>query len=122
MEYLLKHGQVFTQGRFQNVDILLRDGRIAAVGGPISSGGDGLLIRKSRLPQMYVYIHETGKNKGTAKINGNTAAGGNTPPYSGDLAVTEKDIDTLESVVGKNLSIFQQILHAAAPFSHPFRF
>ena len=39
MEYLLKNGQVFTEDRFQNVDILLRDGRIAAVGEGVSSGG-----------------------------------------------------------------------------------
>ena len=39
MEYLLKHGQVFINGQFQNVDILLRDGKIAAVGASISSGG-----------------------------------------------------------------------------------
>ena len=39
MEYLLKNGQVFTDGQFQRVDVLLRDGHIAAVGGSISSGG-----------------------------------------------------------------------------------
>ena len=39
MEYLLKNGQVFTEDRFQNVDILLSDGRIAAVGEGVSSGG-----------------------------------------------------------------------------------
>ena len=65
MEYLLKHGQVFTQGRFQNVDILLRDGRIAAVGGPISSGGSvsidlgGAFIFPG-LVDVHVHLREPG--------------------------------------------------------------
>ena len=71
---------------------------------------------------MYMHIYETGKNKGAAKINGNTAAGGNRTPYSGDSAVTEKDIHILEPALGENLSMFQQILHVAAPFSRPFCF
>ena len=65
MEYLLKHGQVFTQGRFQNVDILLRDGRIAAVGGPIFSGGSvsidlgGAFIFPG-LVDVHVHLREPG--------------------------------------------------------------
>ena len=65
MEYLLKHGQVFTQGRFQNVDILLRDGRIAAVGGPISSGGSvsidlGGAFVFPGLVDVHVHLREPG--------------------------------------------------------------
>ena len=39
MAYLLKNGQVFTGGQFQKADLLLHDGRIAAVGETVSSAG-----------------------------------------------------------------------------------
>ena len=65
MEYLLKNGQVFTQDRFQNVDILLRDGRIAAVGGSISSGGSvsidlGGAFVFPGLVDVHVHLREPG--------------------------------------------------------------
>ena len=65
MEYLLKNGQVFTNNRFQSVDILLRDGQIAAVGGSISSGGSvsinlGGAFVFPGLVDVHVHLREPG--------------------------------------------------------------
>ena len=86
MEYLLKHGQVFTQGRFQNVDILLRDGRIAAVGGPISSGGSvsidlgGAFIFPG-LVDVHVHLREPGFSYKETIAAATLAAAHDTPTW-----------------------------------------
>ena len=44
MEYLLKNGQGFVENQVRKVDILVRDGRIAAMGGDIVPSGDAVLL------------------------------------------------------------------------------
>ena len=87
MEYLLKNGQVFTDGQFQCVDVLLRDGHIAAVGGSISSGGavsidlGGAFVFPG-LVDVHVHLREPGFSyKETIATGTMAGARGDTPTW-----------------------------------------
>src|SRR5699024_4371627 len=92
----------------------------APPGSGASAGGNGLLIRKSRLSQMNMYINETGKYGGVMKVND---AGGNGGLHMGsngnNTALTDQQLRAAKGAARNYHGIFQYILHDPSILSSP---
>ena len=92
----------------------------APPGSGASAGGNGLLIRKSRLSQMNMYINETGKNGGVMKVNDLGGNGGLQGVGNGNnTALTDQDLRGTKGTTRKQHGILQQILHDSISSSGP---
>ena len=92
----------------------------APPGGGTGTGADGLLIRKSRLSQMNMYINETGKNGGVMKVNDLGGNGGLQGVGNGNnTALTDQDLRGTKGTARKQHGILQQILHDSSSYSGP---
>ena len=78
-------------------------------------GADRLLIRKTRLPKMYMHINETGQYHQRRSIHRkNTAPAGNTIP-NGSGSITDQEMARAIA-----LRILQYDVHSARPFHTNF--
>ena len=116
-------------------DFLLRPQMLVAVGGGIQVGhsahlgvaatgaghrprADGLLIRKTRLTQMHVHIHETGKNSKAVQFkNMIRAFSGKPAATGGDNTVLHHQIHGKQPALVIHQAALEQHAHAA-PSSH----
>ena len=102
---ILRHGGEIGHGAQRGVAPPGRRRRAAA---------DGLLIRKTRLPQMHMHICETGKNHHIPGINGNTGALGTD---GGHNTAGKKNILLPEYAVPENLTVPDTQQHLFSSFS-----
>jgi hypothetical protein len=89
----------------------------APPGGGQGAGADGLLIRKSRLSQMYVDIHKTGKHRRAVEIDDRDAGGGLQGTGNGNnAAFRNRDVGRTERAAGEDHGVFEDIVHALRSF------
>ena len=91
--------------------------RVASCGGRRRAGGDGFLIRKSRLPKMNMYINETWNNDLILTFNYGKTFLGKGGRNGNNTAFGNGNIHILESSIPENSPAGQQEIHGYAPSS-----
>ncbi len=79
------------------------------------AGGDGLLIRKSRLPKMNVNIYETWNNEMVIQFNDGSAVPGKTGGNGNNTPFGNGNIQGLEAPAAKDGPAGQQQTHRRSP-------